>query len=479
MNTSELIRESIQTVGPGIALLFAACVFLCFIIFGEKADDPDAKDDGYAWGTLAVLLLVWAFWAFRGTHLRENTKGLFIADLATQHGLHLTMIGGIFITLISMGSVTKRVAGEFYSCMLFLLSGLIFVSAASDLTSLYLGLELVSIPTTLLLTMGRSDRKGREATLKYFALSAFSSAVLLMGASYLYGLSGSTSLQSIRESIAVTPSLMARIAMALVLIGLAFRVTAVPFHFYAPDVFSGTSLPMASLIAYLPKVAGFMGMVRLLGGASLTNAMTDSTFTTLIALAIVTMTLGNFLALVQDSWRRLLAYSSVAHSGYLLLGLAAILRQGGDSRPIFSYLAAYAVMTLGMFAALTAMAGDDKNEDMKLSELRGLFKRSPWLGAAATVCLLSLIGMPLTAGFWAKLQLFLAAVQGSHPWLRAGAIIMAINAAIGAIYYLNALVRIYGDPDKNAKAIAWSSPSWACVLCAAITILWFFVPAWM
>jgi NADH-quinone oxidoreductase subunit N len=355
------------------------------------------------------------------------------------------------------------------------------LAAAADLTTLYLAIEMVSLPTTLLLSISRRDNPGREATLKYFALSAFASAVFLMGASYLFGLSGTTSLSGIAAALATNDTTLAKVAMALVLGGLAFRVTAVPFHFYAPDVFSGSSLPVAAMIATVPKIAGFLAIIRLFGGAQLQIGFVETAGVLLLVLALGTMTAGNFMALAQTKWRRLLAYSSVAHSGYLLTGVAAALYRGGETTYILSYLSAYTVMTLGVFAALATLTANG-DSDPSLGDLEGLFQRAPALCIALTICLLSLIGVPLTAGFWAKFGIFQDAVRTARTELVVGAVIMALNAAVGAMYYLSLLLRLYRVPTSNAaRAPAPTlSPSFALTLvCAAITVLWFVLPNWM
>ncbi|MEY4567679.1 MAG: NADH-quinone oxidoreductase subunit, partial [Planctomycetota bacterium] len=185
---------------------------------------------------------------------------------------------------------------------------------------------------------------------------------------------------------------------------------------------------------------------------------------------------------IQKSWRRLFAYSSVAHSGYLLLGLAAALQQGIGAQAVLAYLAAYSVMTLGVFAAIATLHGS-YDKDLQLSDLRGLTQRSPWVGISLSICLLSLIGIPLTAGFWAKFNIFQIAVTANDSLLLFGAVVMAINAVIGAVYYLSLLASINGwDSTKETKPleISFASPATvACVACAVITLLWFVFPKWM
>ncbi|MFO0922777.1 MAG: NADH-quinone oxidoreductase subunit N [Pirellulales bacterium] len=484
MNVLDLIRENLPTLGPAFALLIAGCGLLLFGIFEDKVPEPTEKrsDDGWGWASLVLILVIWAWWWLSGRASMESSTRLFRADELSRYGIHLAFLGGALITAISVAMTPKKFASEFHGCLLMLLSGLVIVAASNDLMVLYLGLELVSIPTTVLLAVSRIDGQGREATLKYFSLSAFSTTIFLLGASYLFGLSGTTSLAGITSTLSSNSSNLGSVAMALVIAGLAFRITAVPFHFYAPDVFAGSALPLAALLAYLPKVAGFLALARLMGGATLAPGMAAEVTPVLITLSLVTMILGNATALVQTTWRRLLAYSSIAHTGYLLFGLVALLNQGLSSRPLFVYLAAYGAMTLGVFAALASMATSPEH-DPKLEDAKGLFRRNPWVAICLTISLLSLIGMPLTAGFWAKLQIFLYAVSANDTLLRVGAMIMAINAVIGAVYYLSALVRLYMEPSETTSvepnAQPWTAATLACVACAALTLLWFFVPAWM
>lgn len=484
MLTNQDLYQSLLPILPAVALMLGGCILLLFGIMQENSVLPaDAnRSNGWAWSSLLIILMVWGVWCLASTSGLRFDTGLFRIDSVTRYGTHLTLLAGALLVIITLKMTPARYAFEFHSCLLFLLSGAIFVAGAADLTSLYLGLEVVSIPTTLLLSVSRRDDAAREATLKYFSLSAFSSAVFLMGGSYLYGIAGTTSIDGIILALAKEQNLLSQVALTMVLGGLAFRVTAVPFHFYAPDVFSGSALTVAALLSTLPKIAGFAAMIRLLGGETLSINLAANVVPTLMILALITMTLGNSLALIQKSWRRLFAYSSVAHSGYLLLGLAAALQQGIGAQAVLAYLAAYSVMTLGVFAAIATLHGS-YDKDLQLSDLRGLTQKSWWIGISLSICLLSLIGIPLTAGFWAKFNIFQIAVTANDSLLLFGAVVMAINAVIGAVYYLSLLASINGwDSTKEAKPleISFASPATvACVACAVITLLWFVFPKWM
>lgn len=475
-----LVGESLQAVLPATLLLVVGCVFYGMAIRDRSTSKPDeTRRASYAITALVALLVTALLGFFRYGSERIIDTRLFNWDVTSEAGLYLTLLGVSLVVLIGWRLAPVNQLPEYYGSLLIMAAGVVLVGAASDLIVLFLGLELVSIPTTVLLALSKRDELGREATLKYFTLSAFSSGFFLFGASYLYGVTGSTDLAVIQRDLG--SSQMAFVGMALLLAGASFRITAVPFHYYAPDVFSGATLSLAAILAYVPKVAGFLAIVRVLGGAQLNIQSWDVAFGPLIAIAIVTMTAGNFLAVIQTSIRRMLAYSSVAHSGYLLFGIVALLSTSKTARPIFDYLGAYALMTLGVFAALAALESKGKRIET-ISDLRGVGSKHPWLALSLAIFMLSLIGMPLTAGFWAKLQLFVAATGSANEWIRYGAIIMAVNAAVAAVYYLATLVRIY---EKGEDGVALGegkldSPSVvACAICSVVTVIGFFVPTWL
>src|SRR5439155_21198334 len=344
------------------------------------------------------------------------------------------------------------------------------------LITLFLALELISIPTYVLLYLPRHDRPAREAAVKYFLLSIFSSAVVLFGFSYLYGLTGTTNLPAIVEALTSAESggagvpPLALVGLVMAVAGLGFRITAVPFHFYAPDVYQGTATSAAPLLAYLPNVAGFVALIRLLGDVPVMptavalapeHTLGGHVMLFLWILAAITMTLGNVLALWQDNVQRILAYSSVAHSGYMLIGLAVAPQYVGVARgavpsgveSLLFYLAAYGAMTVGTFGVLAVLNAAGRRVE-RVDDLAGLGRTHPALGLLMTLFLFSLIGLPLTAGFAGKYFLFMGALAGPRTdalaagdplgglarWL---VLVGAINAAIGAYYYLRIIGVMY------------------------------------
>ena len=472
----ETITNSIRLVAPASAMLLAGCAF-----FGVAAiSDPPTPDKVsthrryWGWGALAVLFFVAALSFSRDTTNLDVVAGLFRCDSVSIAAERLTILGGLISILIGWSSASSKSLPEYYGSLAIMLSGLMFVGAANDLTTLFLGLELISIPTYVLLSIVRRDDSGREATLKYFSLSSFSSCFFLLGASYLYGLAGSTDLITIHERVGNSQSLLASVALLAVIGGLAFRITAVPFHFYAPDVFQGTSVSLAAILAYIPKVAGVIAIIRVVGVG--TNDLSSEAEFILLVLAVLTMCVGNTLALMQSKLLRLLAYSSVAHSGYILVGIATAIDGGGSLEPVYFYLAAYAVMTLGVFAIIAGSESSGRKIE-NIDDLAGLAHRAPGAAAALAVCLVSLIGLPLTAGFWAKLEIFLAAIASEETLFRWVAIIMAINAVIAAGYYLRVLGKLFEPTTDAIPGKPWErSLIFASALCAVLTILWFFQP---
>jgi NADH-quinone oxidoreductase subunit N len=394
-----------------------------------------------------------------------------------------SLAGAAVLVLLNWDEVPDDQAADYHACVLLITAGLCLTGSANELVMLFLALELVSIPTYVLLYLPRTDPAAQEAAMKYFLLSVFSSAFLLFGFSYLYGLAGTTNIPALVDALsrgrqaaaaqgAALPGL-ALVALVMVVAGLGFRITAVPFHFYAPDVFQGTSTGNAALLAFVPKVAGFAALIRVLGfvphvlpvdggepvreaAASAGQVLGPQVPVLFWILAAVTMSLGNVLALLQDNVKRLLAYSSVAHAGYMLIGLAvasAMGRPGAEADPpvggveaLLFYLVSYGAMTVGAFAVLSALSTPGRPVET-VDDLAGLGRSHPGLALVMALFLFSLIGIPLTAGFMGKLLVFSgafllpfrpddAAELQQHRLYILLALIAVLNAAVGGYYYL-------------------------------------------
>jgi NADH-quinone oxidoreductase subunit N len=358
--------------------------------------------------------------------------------------------------------------------------------------TLFLALELVSIPTYVILYLPRRDSAAREATIKYFLLSVFSSALVLYGMSWLYGAAGTTNLSGIEHVIGqgatrATSEWFLSLGLGLLIAGLCFRIGAVPFHFYAPDVFQGVTTAHAALLSFVPKVVGIVALLRLipLTGAtkSVDQWLPDRPAHLLLAiLATLTMFVGNLMALRQTNLLRLMAFSSVAHAGYMLVGLAIgdTAAIGGTTAVLF-YLNAYGLMTIGALALFGSLTSSERPVQT-IIDLRGLSRTHPGVALMLAVCLLSLTGLPPTAGFLGKLNLFLAAWSNGTVVGHSLAILMAISAAIAAWYYLRLVGLMFLEPisqsDTSTPRIEWASLS-AGAVCAAATIALFAKPQWL
>lgn len=403
------------------------------------------------------------------------TSGPLLVDTLGHAVRWAALLFGFLLVISAAGQDRRKLSGEYFGLLLLVTVGLMLVGVAGDLVLLFLGLELISIPTYVLLFIGSRNSASSEATLKYFFLSILSSALLLYGLSFLYGLAGSTSLVDIHGALAAAVETrgtgglwpLGGFAVALVFAGIGFKLAVVPFHFYAPDVYQGTTNANAGLLAVVPKIAGVVTITRLLVYAM--PGYEQLGWKIALVIALLTMTLGNVTALWQDHLRRLLAYSSIAHAGYMFVGLTVGLAAVGSGftgadytgadgvAAMFFYLLVYSIATVGTFACLICLEGGS-SETARVRDLSGLAQSRPWVAGCLAVFMFSLAGIPPLAGFWGKFSLFsgtiLLAGGGDRvsPWLVILAVVGMLNAAISAAYYL----RIVGVMFFTSGAKTWS-----------------------
>jgi NADH-quinone oxidoreductase subunit N len=487
----EQIQSTASLIVPEIVLLATMCALFIAgpLVVTHAGDAPPGLR--HRWGFLSLIGLAIAFGAWLNGGTEPANASLFRFDAVVWYTRGLTLSAGLALLLVLWNQVDDSHAAEAHASFLAIIAGTNLVAAANDLVSLFLALELVSIPTYVLLYVSHRARIGNEATIKYFLLSIFSSALVLYGMAWVYGIAGSTNFAAISEYIgANAASLAARmipIAVGLLVAGLSFRIAAVPFHFYAPDVFQGTTAANAAILSFVPKVVGFVALLRLLPvtgvSESLAGWLPTPTAQQLFAmLAVFTMFAGNLMALRQKSLYRLMAYSSVAHAGYMLIGVAV-----GDVQPaegtdaVLFYLAAYGSMTIGAFALFSAVGRADRAIHMD-DDLRGLAQSHFSVALLLAICLFSLTGLPPTAGFLGKLNLFIAAWSQGSEIGRGLAGIMALNAAISAWYYLRLIALMFLDSpapaDGHPRPVVWSS--WlAGAVCTVGTIAIFVAPQWL
>lgn len=361
-------------------------------------------------------------------------------------------------------------AGEFFALLLLSLSGVLMVAGANDMIVLFLGIELASIPTYIMVSVGRPIAVSQEAGVKYFFLGAMAAALMLFGFSYLYGTTGTTNLNDIaalfRGTItsipggAVEPTPWQMLALVMLLAGFAFKIAAVPMHAYAGDVYHGAATPITAFLSFVPKTTGIVAIIKLMwvyGGGGF--AMPELLCKLLFAVAVLTMTAGNLLGLLQLNVKRVMAYSSIAHSGYMLVGLTALAYarqrvdiQDGALQGVLFYLAAYGVMNVAIFAVLQMLPSRDGRPTTTaetFEDLAGQGRKHVALGLAMAVACFSLIGLPFTIGFFGKLFLVLPALEvarelpqlrGTMAWLIA---LTMLNAAISAGYYLKIVATLF------------------------------------
>lgn len=409
------------------------------------------------------LVRLWDRWLMDGplttafNAVRIDGFGLFFA--------FLVLLLGFLTVLVSISFIEREGIdhGEFYALLLFCLAGMLIMVMTTHLMVILIGLEIFSLALYVLTGLTRGRLRSVEAALKYFLLGAFSSGFIVYGMALLYGSSGSLDLARIGNAASADPTPMLWAGLGLVLVGLAFKIAIVPFHQWVPDVYTGAPTNVTGFMAAATKTVAFAVLLRLLIGAF---GDADALWQPLIKwMAIFTMTIGNLVALAQTNLKRMLAYSSIAHAGYLLI--AVVCRPELGVSAILFYLVSYSVVTIGAFAVLTAVGrGDaDGERGYTLYEWNGLGWKRPLLGVAMTLFLLSLAGIPPTGGFLGKYVLFQAAIASEQYLL---AVVGVLNAAIAAYYYLNVLVSMYMRQPSDDELPLPVAPGTAAVMVIAV-----------
>ncbi len=372
---------------------------------------------------------------------------------------HLVVIGAAAVTLLASFEylrVQEIRAGEFFALILFGAVGMGLMSSAVELVLIFIALEISSISTYVLAGFLRDDPASTESSLKYFLLGSFATAFFLYGIALMFGATGSTSISAICAALrAAHPPVIAFAAMGLMFVGLGFKIAAAPFHVWTPDVYEGAPAPVVGFMSTAPKMAVFAVLLRLLfdsQGPVLMMGARPVWFWWVWLAAALSMTLGNLGALVQTNVKRLLAYSAIAHAGYLLIAFAAA-PPAGISAAMF-YAASYTAMNVGAFIVVSHFANAGERY-VKLEDYTGLGRRAPGMAAVLTVFLISLIGIPATAGFFAKFYVFSAALQANLVWLT---LIAVVNSAIGAYYYLRIVVVMYMRDPRGDLPVMPASP---------------------
>ncbi|HUG28947.1 MAG TPA: NADH-quinone oxidoreductase subunit N [Candidatus Limnocylindria bacterium] len=413
--------------------------------------------------------------------------GAYVVDGLTTF-LDLLFVGIVAFTIVFAPDYLETRGlplAEFVMVLLFAMTGAMLIAGSADLLVLFVALELMVLPGYMLAGYHKTDAYSTEGAIKYFLLGSFSSAIFLFGLAFAWGATGTTSIAGVRDALAAAVAGGGTISPALVLglgfltTGVAFKIAAVPFHYWTPDAYQGSPTPVTGYLSVGPKIGAFALILRLFVEAL--GPLRVDWLQVVIILAVLTMTLGNLVALTQNNVKRMLAYSSIAHTGYMLVGLAAFAAGRIEGlEGLLYYGAAYSVMNLGAFAVVAAIqrrAGVTSG----LDTFAGLGRREPWLAILMTLFLLSLTGIPPTAGFFAKAYVILAAVQASEAgWAALGvlAVIAVLNAAAAAFYYLRVVVYMFmREPRSEDAPLAHGRLMWGgLVVASALTIVLGLIP---
>ena len=427
----------LRPVVPAAIVAFTGLVVLLAQAFTAKGSrSPSAALSLVGLGGAMATVILIARGPARGTTLGGS---LAADDFALF--FHVLILGiGMVAVLLSPGYLraTRFDGGEYYALMMFSIVGMLGLASSLELLSLFVALEIMSVAIYAMAGLQRHRVESQEAAVKYFITGAFSSAFFLYGVALLYGASASTTLPEIAAAIGAAPRGgpgLALLGVGFLLVGFGFKVASVPFHMWAPDVYEGAPTTVTALMSAGVKAAAFAAFLRVFLQA--VPALAADWQPAVAVLAIVTMVIGNLGALAQTNVKRMLAYSSVAHAGYIMT--AAVAAPGAGTEAILFYLVAYAVVNLGGFGALAALSRDDR-EPLSLTDLAGLAERRPLVAAAMAVFLVSLTGIPVTAGFVGKFHLFNAAVGAGYVNL---AIVGMLMSVVSAYYYLRVVVAMY------------------------------------
>lgn len=455
------------TILPETFLSLLAMALLLLNVFVNSKSKTYLSYLSFA-GIVVAAVITGSGW---GNSIESFSGSVVLDNFATFFKMIFLVAAGLAV-LISDQYMERENCnhGELYPLILFTVVGMMFMASGTDLMTVFLGLEVMSISLYVLAGFNRANLKSNEAGLKYFLLGAFSTGFLLYGMALTYGATGTTRITKIAAAVSQisvpADNIMLLAGMLLMLTGFAFKIAAAPFHMWTPDVYEGAPTPMTAFMSAGPKAAGFAAALRVFLVALPTLQVEWSQL--LWVLAVLTMTIGNITALRQDNIKRVLAYSSIAHAGYALVGFVA--GNGTGTAGILFYMLSYAFMNIGAFAVIILIAKKGETNG-NVSDFAGLGFKHPMLAVAMSVFLFSLAGMPPTAGFIGKFYLFSGAIQQGYIWL---AIIGVLNSAASVYYYLRIMVFMY--MKEPTEEFEWSQVTAPIALSLLISVAGSLIP---
>lgn len=449
MNIENLIPD-LAFIKPEIAVAATLVIIVLFDLILPKRKNilPYLSIIGLV---VTLFLVIQQFGIDASVFKTSSSKGMFVTDNFGSFFKVIVLFASLIVVFFSMGSSEVKNAsdrhGEYYTLIFGMILGMFFMVSAVDLILIYLSIELLSLSSYVLAGFVKNTIRNSEASLKYVIYGGVSSGIMLFGISLIYGMTGTTNLYNINAIIQLQsfPYITFLIAGLFILVGMGFKISAAPFHFWTPDVYEGAPLPITAYLSVASKAAGFAILIRFIKIVFVGNVDASGNWELLdiidwksvvILLSILTMTLGNFTALWQDNMKRMLAYSSIAHAGYLLLGLAVMSNEGITA--ILVYFIVYAFMNLGAFFVVMLIANKTGSEN--LDDYKGLGKSIPLLGVTLAIFLVSLVGLPPTAGFIGKMVIFIALVDAKMIVV---AIIALLNTVVSLYYYIRVLKNLY------------------------------------
>ncbi|OEU71727.1 MAG: NADH-quinone oxidoreductase subunit N [Desulfuromonadales bacterium C00003093] len=467
---ANLVQEAIQNVNfqaimPSLVLCVFGMALLLVSVFS-----PRGKTSHVAWLSVAALVITGFVTLMSWNNPQAGFAGSVVLDNFATFFSMICIIAAA-LTILMSDEYLKREGypvGEYYPLILFTTAGAMWMASGTDLMTIFLGLEVLSVSLYVLAGFFRRQTRSNEAGLKYFFLGAFSTGFLLYGVALIYGVTGTTKVAGIAEFVKTMPDATSNVMFlagaGLLITGFLFKVAAAPFHMWTPDVYQGAPTPITAFMSAGPKAAAFAAFMRV------TIVSLDSIQAELITvfwvLAVLTMTVGNFIALSQKDVKRMLAYSSIAHAGYALIGMVAWNEVGWSG--IMFYLLVYTFMNIGAFAVLV-LVGKKGEDNLTLDGLAGMGYKRPLMGVALCIFLFSLMGMPPTAGFAAKFYVFAGAIKAGYIWL---AIIGVLNSAVSLYYYLRVMVCMYfKDPEEDFSWVTMNVATTVSIVISLAAVL--------